>query len=66
MFDLPETLVAKARKILEASQNVAPEEPNDELHKTKKGEDITINPEIRPEMSSHPYKVETKKTQEKN
>jgi len=68
MDDIPESLIAKARKIIHESEESLKNEKEqfktqgDEQGKTttppRKGEPITFNPEIRPDVYTEPYKVQ--------
>jgi hypothetical protein len=66
MFDLPESLVEKCRKVMEASQPAEPPKPEDPTPPTedkkdepkRKGEPVVFNPEIKPDVYTEPYKVQ--------
>lgn len=70
LFDLPESLIEKVRKAIseseqplpssESERETPPEQPEgdkDGLEK-RKGEPVEINPEIRPDVYTEPYKVQ--------
>jgi hypothetical protein len=71
LFDLPESLIEKVRKTMteseqplpssESEKETPPEQPEGEKTDTpekRKGEPVEINPEIRPDIYTEPYKVQ--------
>lgn len=64
IFDLPESLVEKCRKVMEASEPPKQEEPKPPSEDEKKdepkrkGEPVVFNPEIKPDVYTEPYKVQ--------
>jgi hypothetical protein len=53
LFDLPESLISKVRKVIG-------EDTEKKKVKKKHKEEITFNPEIRPDRYTEPYKIKTK------
>lgn len=65
IFDLPESLVEKCRKVMEASaeppKQEEPKPPSEDEKKDepkRKGEPVVFNPEIKPDVYTEPYKVQ--------
>jgi hypothetical protein len=62
LFDIPESLVEKVRKVMEETTDTPPEPDKygseDEKEPKRKGEPIEFNPEIRPDLYTEPYRVQ--------
>lgn len=60
LFDIPESLIEKCRKVMESSRTEEKKQPSEEEKEEpkRKGEKVTFNPEIKPDVYTEPYKVQ--------